>query len=766
MIRTGLRIAVAAAALGTVGVPAFGDGITTVVAGFDHTCALTTGGGVLCWGTNFHAQIGDGTTAFKRVTPTPVSGLRAGVETLAVGGDHTCALTAGRAVLCWGYNFYGQLGDGTTTDRVTPTPVGGLESGVRAIGAGMVHTCAVTAGGGVMCWGWNAYGQLGDGTTTNQPTPTAVVGLGSEVAAIAAGRAHTCALTTAGGVLYWGDNDYGQVGDGTILRRQAPKPVSGLDSGVTGLAAHNDHTCAVKADGGVVCWGHNSFGRLGDGTTTDRRTPTPVSGLPGPVSSVTAGWYHTCAVTTAGSVLCWGRNFFGGLGSGTTIDSIYPAVVSGLTNARPTIAAGYGHTCVLTTGAGMQCWGRNANGALGDGTATDRLTPALVLWLDVKAITPTGGSVAGGLAVTITGAAFQPGLTVMFGGTLATGVSLVNSTTITALTPAHAAGVVDLVVRSPGGQEATLAGSFTYGAPPGGDFSGDAKTDILWRHATQGDVWLWPMDGVARTAESYVRTVSDTNWGIRGLADFTGDVKADVLWRHQTTGQIYLWPMNGSAPQAETYVATVDPAYDIAGIGDFDGDGKADIVWRHQTLGEVWVWRMDGATPLNQVYLGTVDPAYVVVGVSDVDGDGKADIVWRHATAGEVWIWRMNGTTRLAETWVGTVADVGYEIVGLADFTGDRKADILWRHATLGEVWLWPMDGTTKQAETWVGTVPDTNYRIVNTGDYDGDGKADILWHHATLGEVWVWRMDGATRLSQTWVGSVADVGYRIIKGK
>jgi hypothetical protein len=320
--------------------------------------------------------------------------------------------------------------------------------------------------------------------------------------------------------------------------------------------------------------------------------------------------------------------------------------------------------------------------------------------------------------------------------------------------PGGATGAYDML-------QAAFAGIV---APRAGDLDGDRKSDLVWRHASGGDVWLWPMNGAARTAESYVRTVADTNWEIRGIADFTGDGKADLLWRHKTLGMIYLWPMNGSAPQAETFVATVDPAYDIVGTGDFDGDGKADILWRHTMLGEVWLWRMDRATPLNQVYLGTVDPAYVIKGVADVDGDGKADILWHHATAGEVWVWRMDGTTKLSETWVGTVADVGYQIAGLADFTGDGKADILWHHTTAGQVWLWPMDGTTRLAETWAGTVPDTNYRILGNGDYDGDGKADILWHHATLGEVWVWLMDGAARLSQAWVGSVPDTGYRIVR--
>jgi hypothetical protein len=247
-------------------------------------------------------------------------------------------------------------------------------------------------------------------------------------------------------------------------------------------------------------------------------------------------------------------------------------------------------------------------------------------------------------------------------------------------------------------------------APAASDFGADHKSDVLWRHATQGDVWLWPMHGAARTAETYVRTVADTNWEIRGVGDFTGDGKADIVWRHKTAGIVYLWPMDGSTPLAETYVATVDPGYDIAGTGDFNGDGKSDILWRHTTLGEVWIWLMDGATPLSRVYVGTVDPAYVIRSVGDLDGDGKADIVWHHATAGEVWVWLMNGTTRLSATWVATVPDVGYQIAGVADFTGDGKGDILWRHATTGEVWQWRMDGAARLAETWVGAVPDAGY--------------------------------------------------------
>jgi hypothetical protein len=299
---------------------------------------------------------------------------------------------------------------------------------------------------------------------------------------------------------------------------------------------------------------------------------------------------------------------------------------------------------------------------------------------------------------------------------------------------------------------------------PRGDFTGDLKTDVLWRHATGGDVWLWPMDGAQRSAELYVKTVAEAGWAIRGLGDQTGDGQADLLWRHAPTGMLYLWTMNGSAVEAETYVGTVEPAYDIVGTGDYNGDGKTDILWRHLTNGQVWLWLMDGPATLSVSYVDTVAPAYVVQGSGDLNGDGKADLVWRHAAGGDVWVWLMTGATATSVAYVSTVGELDYRIVGVADYTGDGKADLLWHHATRGEVWLWPMDGTTQVSQAYVDTVPDTGYRIVGTGDYDGDGQADILWHHATRGDVWVWLMNGPIKLSQTYVATVPEVGYQIVR--
>lgn len=163
--------------------------LTQIAAGDDHTCALTTSGGVRCWGFNGEGQLGDGTTT-DRSTPVDVVGLGGGVAAIAPGGSHTCALTTGGGVKCWGANFAGQLGDGTQAQRLTPVNVSGLTSGVAAISAGEYHTCALTTGGGMKCWGYNTDGQLGDGTTTGRLIPTAVSGLAIGVVHIAVGKFH------------------------------------------------------------------------------------------------------------------------------------------------------------------------------------------------------------------------------------------------------------------------------------------------------------------------------------------------------------------------------------------------------------------------------------------------------------------------------------------------------------------------------------------------------------------------------------------------
>jgi alpha-tubulin suppressor-like RCC1 family protein len=363
-----------------VDVVGLASGVAAIGAGYYHTCALTAGGGVKCWGDNRYGQLGDGTTT-RSSTPVDVVGLASGVAAISVGGYHTCVLTTGGGVKCWGSNGSAQLGDGTSSQRTAPVDAVGLGSGVAGIVAGFSTTCALTTGGGVKCWGSNGYGQLGDGTTTQHNAAVDVLGLGSGVARIAAGYRHTCALTTSGRVKCWGHNGYGQLGDGTISQRTAPVDVVGLASGVTAIAAGGWHTCAVTAGGGVKCWGENSYCQLGDGTITQRTTPVNVVGLANGVAAVAVGWYHTCALTTGGGVKCWGYNAYGELGDGTTAGSSTPVDVVGLASGVTAIAAGTYHTCAVTTGGAVKCWGYNLVGQLGDGTTTSSSTAVDVVGL-------------------------------------------------------------------------------------------------------------------------------------------------------------------------------------------------------------------------------------------------------------------------------------------------------------------------------------------------------------------------------------------------
>jgi alpha-tubulin suppressor-like RCC1 family protein len=335
-----------------------------VSAGSYHTCALSWVNGVRCWGQNLYGQLGDGTSV-DRAVPRDVVGLATGVTAVAAGGGHSCALTSGGGVKCWGSNAYGQLGDGTTTSRMTPVDVSGLVSGVVAISAGGAHTCALLSGGTIKCWGRNLEGQLGDGSTTSRAAPVNVTGSVTGIR-VSAGGGHTCVVTSGGGLKCWGENTYYQVGDGTNTRRVAPTDVVGLTAGATMVSAGASGTCAITSAGGAKCWGNGLSA-----------TPSDVSGLTSGVGGVAAGGYHACAVTSVHGAKCWGDNSKGQVGDGTTTTRPTPVDVSGLTGGVRMIAAGLYHTCVSAPPT-YRCWGDNTYGQLGDGTTTARLTSVLL----------------------------------------------------------------------------------------------------------------------------------------------------------------------------------------------------------------------------------------------------------------------------------------------------------------------------------------------------------------------------------------------------
>lgn len=349
---------------------------SSISTGGTHTCAVTASGGARCWGSNSFGKLGVG-PAGDQTTPVPVSGLSSGVAAIAAGTNHTCALTESGAVLCWGANGFGELGDGTTIDRNVPVAVSGLSGGVKAIAAGGYHSCAVLTTGAVRCWGRNVYGAIGDGTTTDRHGPVAVAGL-ADIQAVTTGLFHSCAMTDTGAASCWGSNSRGQIGDGTTTDRYRPVPVSGLSSGVADIVAGRGHTCAVTGTGAARCWGYNNMGQIGDGTTTERHAPVLVSGLTSGVTAVTGGDYHSCAVIGNGDARCWGYNGVGNLGDGTIVNRETPVAVSPGASGAVDIVAGSNHTCALTKTGAARCWGYNNSGQIGDGTITDRETPVAV----------------------------------------------------------------------------------------------------------------------------------------------------------------------------------------------------------------------------------------------------------------------------------------------------------------------------------------------------------------------------------------------------
>ena len=348
-----------------------------IAPGGKHTCVLTTSGAVACWGYNLFGQVGNGTTT-STLFPVAVTGLTGGVSMVSAGNLHTCAITTTNALKCWGHN-QGRLGDGTATQRTTPVDVLGLTTNVAAVSASDNHTCALTTAGGVKCWGINTSGQLGDGTQTSRLSPVDVIGLTSGVSAITTGEFHSCALTSTGAVKCWGLNSSGRLGDGTQTLRLSPVDVFGLTSGVSAIAAGDNHTCALMSSGAVKCWGFNGNGQLGDSTQTSRITPVDVTGLTSGVAAITAGESHTCARTTAGAAVCWGYNINGQIGDGSFTLRTAPSAVAGLSSGVTALVAGESHTCAITSNNRGLCWGGNFNGEIGDGTLIRRNTPVAII---------------------------------------------------------------------------------------------------------------------------------------------------------------------------------------------------------------------------------------------------------------------------------------------------------------------------------------------------------------------------------------------------
>jgi alpha-tubulin suppressor-like RCC1 family protein len=334
----------------------------------DYGACATTTTGMYCWGSVPLGDFGPVDVAYE---PVPVAFDSGGIAAMGLGSGHACAAQDGVAH-CWGDNHRGQLGVGAIPQSsLTPNPIPELAASVDSLAVGSQYACAIS-GSSLDCWGDNSYGQLGDGSYNAQGSPVPVVGLTGTVSSVAVASTHTCAIVD-GAALCWGSNDRGELGDGSFVTRPTPLPVGGLSSGVVAIAVGTSHSCAIVEGGTVKCWGEGDAGALGNDNPADQPLPVDVIGISSGATALALGYDYSCAIVDGGAK-CWGD----GGGQGTPW---VPTDVIGLASGVTAIAAEIATTCAIANG-GAYCWGYNEFGQVGDGTFDYRFTPVAVVGLD------------------------------------------------------------------------------------------------------------------------------------------------------------------------------------------------------------------------------------------------------------------------------------------------------------------------------------------------------------------------------------------------
>lgn len=595
-----------------------------VAAGGNHSCAVLFDGRVECWGDNGSGQLGYG-EAGGYSSPVLVAGLDDIVD-VDTGWNHSCALDAAGSVWCWGSDALGQIGDDDdpVEDDLLPLEIG--LSNIVEISLGGDHSCARTDSGELSCWGTNGHGQVGNGDFNTQPVPDLLASFAAD--SISAGGTHTCARSVTDQRIYcWGDNGLGQLGDPVELEDKAtPVPVVGLQGEALDFAAGDGHTCAFIADGSIVCWGKNSMGQLGLGSTLRSATPLGVDGLAG-AAVLAASPYHTCAVDSSGAATCWGDGADGELGHGEEVPSSGPVSVGSLAGADA-IYAGHGRSCAHIAND-VVCWGDHYWGLLGNGSTSTQLMP-----------TPLGDAVGEPVSVALgvnhTCAVNAAGEVYCWGTSSYGALGSASGSTQTAqLATAAPAGSLQAAVGSYHTCVRTVSEVTCWGHNSYGQL-GDGTTDA-------------PGSGIAVTAVLPA---------VEPLAVVAGDYHSCALL---TGGAVYCWGANSDGqvgdPDGDSSISTpveVDlPATTVA----LGASGR--VTCAALSDGRVFCW---GSNSHHQLALAEdIDESATpveIAGVSAITLAVGGEHVCAASSAGDVICWGNNTEGQLGDGRTVATADV------------------------------------------------------------------------------------------------------------
>ncbi|MCG2661385.1 MAG: RCC1 repeat-containing protein [Kiritimatiellae bacterium] len=690
----------------------------TVIAGSGSangfSLALKNNGTVWAWGCNENGQLGDGTTNNAN-QPVQVVGL-SDVKAIAGGGGangFSLALKNDGTIWAWGNNTYGQLGDGTTINKVSPIQVVGL-SGMSAVAGGQNHSLALKNDGTVWAWGSNGDGQLGDGTKADANRARQTIGL-SNIIAIAAGEKFSMAMDRDGTVWAWGSGYYGQLDNGILGYAAEFGLVNGLTEAVS-VAGGMYHSMALKNDGTVWAWGYNYYGQLGDGTATDTNHPVQALNLNG-ILNVAGGMYHSMALRNNGTVWAWGDNTCGQLGDGTTINRIQAVQVSVLADVSVVAAGGY-HSLALKNNGAVWAWGTNNYGQLGDGTWTTTNHPVQTVELSGVTVIAGGGGANGfSLALKNDGTVWAWGCN--YYGQLGNGT---NGSSASTNRPVQVIGLSGMTAISGGGANG---------------FSLALKDD--------GTVWAWGYNYYGQLGNGTNGSYADTNRPVQviGLSDVSavaaGENHSLAL---KNDGAIWAWGNNTYGQLGDGTLTSTNQPVQVKGLANAIAVAAGDnhsmalrsdgsiVAWGYNEYGQLG----KGITPYSLLPLAVPLEPNTPTSLTASDGAyaDKVRLSWDAMTnvAGYT-IWRsITNATNSAALIAGGITTINYN---------DTNA------VPGGLYYYWV------QATNTCGTSPfsssDSGWRLdISSGvcaDYDGDRKADPAIYDEATG-TWKIRLSSA----------------------